>query len=70
MLHGAHCFSALQGDYVSFKRYLDEGMEIATRLDDRSLLAITLNELGIISQEQGDNSSAQAYYEESLFWRG
>ncbi len=65
-LHAAHCLSAMHGDYAASALFLEEAMQIARSLNDDGILALVLNEMGIITQDQGENEAAKVHYEESL----
>jgi predicted ATPase/DNA-binding CsgD family transcriptional regulator/DNA-binding XRE family transcriptional regulator len=66
LLAGAGIFACLQGDYLRAATLLDRSIEIARRLDDRWLLAATLNDRGKVAHDQGDNRRATELFEEGL----
>lgn len=50
--------------------YLREGLAVAKKLGDRSLIANTLGTLGAVAAHQGDTAQAIAYNRESLSFAG
>ncbi|MGO8949487.1 MAG: tetratricopeptide repeat protein [Ktedonobacterales bacterium] len=66
VLAGAGILACLQGDYLRAAMLLDRSIEIARRLDDRWLLAATLNDRGHVAHDQGDNRRATELFEEGL----
>ena len=66
VLAGAGILACLQGDYLRAATLLDRSIEIARRLDDRWLLAATLNDRGHVAHDQGDDRRATELFEEGL----
>ena len=66
VLAGAGILACLQGDYLRAAMLLDRSIEIARRLDDRWLLAATLNDRGHVAHDQGDDRRATELFEEGL----
>jgi predicted ATPase len=56
----------LLGDYTQALWALNQGLELARKLNDQRRIADSLSWLGQISVNKGDYTPAQAYYNESL----
>lgn len=55
-----------QGDIRNGRILLDEALSIATELDDKWLMLLTLHNLGNVAAAEGNEPLARTYYEESL----
>jgi len=66
LLQGAGLLTLLQGDYGTAHAFLNEGVTIARRAGDRSLLIPTLATLGFLTRVQGEYATARSVLEESV----
>ena len=58
-----------QGDLSQVRAFVEETLALARQLDDRSVAALALNQLGNIAYVQGDFTTATTLYHESLSLR-
>jgi tetratricopeptide (TPR) repeat protein len=54
------------GDYRQAEEYCQQSLKIAQELDDRSGIASSLNNLGVIADFRGDYEQAEDYHQQSL----
>ena len=66
LLHGAGMLTLNQGDYGQARAFLDEGLTIARRLGDRTLLILTLATLGFVTRVQCEYATARSVLEEGV----
>ncbi|MEO6457618.1 MAG: tetratricopeptide repeat protein, partial [Chloroflexia bacterium] len=65
-LNSAGRLAYAQGDIHNGRLLLDEALAIATELDDKWLMLLTLHNLGNVASAEGNEALARTYYEESL----
>jgi predicted ATPase/transcriptional regulator with XRE-family HTH domain/Flp pilus assembly protein TadD len=66
VVNGAGGLAERQADFRRAKMLLQEGLTIATQIEDKKDLAYSLNSLGFLSQREGDYQLAKSYFEQSL----
>ncbi|MCW3058978.1 MAG: hypothetical protein JWQ02_799, partial [Capsulimonas sp.] len=59
-------FSWAQGDMTTARRIHLENLELQRTIQDRRMIAVTLNSLGLIDYHQGDCAGAVKFYRQSL----
>lgn len=70
VLYAAGVLADAQGDYASARALFEESLTINRELGDRRGIAVSLNNLGIVTVRQQDYPAARSLYEESLaIWR-
>lgn len=70
VLYAAGVLADAQGDYAAARALFEESLAINRELGDRRGIAVSLNNLGIVTLRQQDYTAARFLYEESLaIWR-
>ena len=65
-LHGAANLARLVGDLSIARKLAEESIEIRRRIGDRRTIAVSVEGLGLVLWNLGENRAARACYEESL----
>ena len=69
-LFAAGVLAGEQGDYVVADVLLKESLEIGRLLEDKRIIAVSLNALAVTARDRGDLAASRVLFEESLaLWR-